>query len=188
MSKLHNPTLKLYHPNAKGTGSALSIECVPAHNDKSGYFGFVVYPQNPTNENLTFNAELAVGFALDFLGASQFLQVLRGEVESLNDGKGLYLIGKSCTVRVTFRHQIEPYGCYVLEVFATKKNDSKEERHGIFVFNHAEAGGICEVLASTLHIITFGTGFEATALMVERDDEEDKNAAEAQNPSAASDK
>lgn len=188
MNKPHNPTLKLYHPNAKGTGSALSIECVPAHNDKSGYFGFVIYPQNPTNENLTFNAESAVGFALDFLGASQLLQVLRGEVESLNEGKGICLESKSCAVRVTFRHQVEPYGCYVLEVFAIKKDDSKEERHGIFTFSNAEACGICEVLASTLHIITFGTGFEATALMMERDEEEAKNAAEAQNPSAASDK
>ena len=86
-----------YHPNGKGTGSALQLELHPAHEDTEGSVFLTMAPQRTIGMRTaddtvhpTFDWRNAVCLKLDLMDLAQILQVMRGVQESLADGKGLF--------------------------------------------------------------------------------------------------
>ena len=156
------PKLSFYHPNAKGTGCAMSMELHPAHDRTDGCIMMRVANQmtvgsrmgpNPTFPR--FDWENVVCVKLDFNDLTKMLQVFRGECETLEDGHGLYHTTVKATTRIVLRHLVEPVQGYSLELYRTPVGRGEEIRTHMLL-NPAEALGICESVAGALYLVSFG--------------------------------
>lgn len=141
--------LKIYHPNAKGTGSCLKVEQMV-----DGDVMLAVYPQKRSCAMPCFNWDDGVSFIADWRTLSEILMVFRGECESLGDGKGVvYDASNGVKNRLRLRHVIEPMSAYMLDVdmaFSGKV----EGRH--FLIHNAEALGLSMIIEGVLHHTLIG--------------------------------
>lgn len=156
------PKLSFFHPNGKGTGSAATMELHPAHDRTDGCIMLNVANQmtvgdrrgpNPTFPR--FDWENAIRVKLDFNDLCKMLQVLRGECESIEEGRGLFHRSPRASTRIALRHLVEPVPGYALELYRTPAAGGEETRARI-LFNPSEALGICESIAGAMYIVSFG--------------------------------
>ena len=159
---VNHPCLRLYHPNARGTGCAMALALRPADSTQSGFISVSIANQmtvgNPTGDNPTyptFDWENRVDVVLDFNDICEILQVLRGETESIRDGRGIFHKYKDCYQKIQMRHLIDPVCGYSFEVIDTPANGGEEKRVHILL-SPAESLGICESIAGSMYLITFG--------------------------------
>ena len=151
---MKRPAMTLYHANARGTGTALSLELHPARPDADGFILATIAPQNAVKPVASFDWKNSISVGLDFLELAKILQVFRGNYESINDGKGLYhRTGDGCTV-VRLYHRIEPIGGYVLDV-SHKPNDGETVRL-IFAMTYDEAFALAAVIEQAMLPVAFG--------------------------------
>ena len=162
------PCLRLYHPNGKGTGCAMVMKLRPADAAQDGFvvvsFANQMTVGNMNCDNPTFprfDWENKVDVVLDFNDLCAILQVLRGETESIGDGRGIFHRYKECCQRIQMRHLIDPVCGYSFEVFETSANRS-DEKHVHMLLSPAESLGICESIAGSMYFIAFGSPY-ATA-------------------------
>lgn len=158
----YRPDLRIYHASAKGNGCALKMNLHPAHDDSDGCIMAVFANQMSVGDRRLpeptysrFDWENAVVVKLDFNDLCKMLQVLRGECESIEDGKGLYHVSAKANTVINLRHMIEPVSGYMFEVSRTMNDGSAPRRAHILLANH-EALGIAEAIAGSLAIISFG--------------------------------
>ena len=158
----YRPNLAFYRASAKGTGSAVKMNLHPAHDDVDGSIMLTIANQmtvgnrmgpNPTFS--TFDWEKAMTVKLDFNDLTQILQVLRGETESINEGKGLYHRSPRGATNIRLSHLVDPVSCYALDI-SRKTSKEGEETRAHFLFGSAEALGICEAIAGAMYIVAFG--------------------------------
>lgn len=158
----YRPKLTLYHANPRGTGGAVSMDLHPAHGSKEGCIMMRIANQmtvgdrrgpNPTYPR--FDWENAIAVKLGFDDLCQFLQVFRGECEAVGDGKGLIHATAKATTSIRLRHMIEPVTGYSLEVYRSPRSGGEESRAHI-LFTNREAVGICESIAGSMSVISFG--------------------------------
>ena len=156
------PKLAFYHANSRGTGGAVSMDLHPAHGNKDGCIMMRIANQmtigNRQGPNPTFprfDWENAIVVKLGFDDLCQILQVFRGECESVGDGKGLIHVTAKASTSIRLRHMIEPVKGYSLEVYRTSRNGGEESRAHI-LFSNAEAVGLCEAIAGSMPVISFG--------------------------------
>lgn len=151
------PTLAFYHANCRGTGSAAKFELHPAHGDIEGHFLLVMARQadlDPKAPMPRFDWERAISAKLCFGDICALLQVLRGETESIEDGKGLFHATPSGTARIVLRHIVEPVEAYSLEVHkCVCASESVSER---ILFTRAESLGLMLALESAIGLVAFG--------------------------------
>ena len=159
---LYRPKLTFYHPNGKGSGSAVEMELHPAHDRTSGSIMLRMANQmtvgdrrgpNPTFPR--FDWENAISVKLDFTDLCKILQVFRGECEAIDEGRGLYHRSPRASTRIALRHLIEPTPGYSFELYRTQSVGDEENRARI-LFNPAEALGLCESIAGALYLVSFG--------------------------------
>ena len=150
-----------YHPNGKGTGSALQLELHPAHEDTEGSVFLTMAPQRTIGMRMaddtvhpTFDWRNAVCLKLDLMDLAQILQVLRGVQESLADGKGLFHRSSNASAIIKFEHRIEPVPGYLLDV--SKKPLAGELMRVSFFFRPAEAFACALMLEQALVYVAFG--------------------------------
>jgi len=158
----YRPKLAFYHANPRGTGGAVSMDLHPAHDNKDGCIMMRIANQmtvgdrrgpNPTFPR--FDWENAIVVKLGFDDLCQMLQVFRGECESVGDGKGLMHATAKAMTTIRLRHMIEPVTGYSLEVYRSSRSGGEESRAHI-LFSNAEALGICESIAGSMSVISFG--------------------------------
>ena len=101
------------HQNAKGTGAMLEMAYRPAADGVEGCLYIGLSPQYKS----VFDMSEKIRYKLTPVEAAEILQVLRGECESIRDGKGLYYKSNGMAVRLQFRHVIEPVCGYSLELY-----------------------------------------------------------------------
>lgn len=156
------PNLTFYHPNAKGTGGALSMNLHPAHDDVGGCIMAKVANQtavadrrgpNPTFAR--FDWENAICVKLDFTDLCKILQVFRGECESIDDGRGLYHRSPAGATRIVLRRLVTPVPGYSLELYRTRA-DGVSEANAHLLISPIEALGLCEAISGSMSIICFG--------------------------------
>ena len=156
------PKLAFYKANAKGSGCAMKMELHPAHGQTDGSIMVTLANQmtigdrrgpNPTFPH--FDWENAICAKLDFNDLTQILQVLRGETESINEGKGLYHRSPLGMTGIRFSHVVDQVTGYALDV-SRRASKEGEETRAHFLFNSAEALGICEAITGAMYIIAFG--------------------------------
>lgn len=159
----YRPRFSLYHANAKGTGSALKMELHPAHDDIDGSIFLTLacqktvgsaQSQNPTFS--TFDWEMAMVVKLDFTDLTQILQVFRGELESVNNDRGLYHRAPSFNTVIKLRHVLEGAGGYALELYRNTRGNPDGDRSGYFFFSASEALGLSRAIEGALGVICFG--------------------------------
>lgn len=159
----YRPKFTLYHANAKGTGSAVSLDLHPAHDDVDGSIWLTLACQktvgdargpNPTCS--TFCWDAAMHIKLDFTDLTQMLQVFRGEIESINEDHGLFHRGPSYNTVIKFRHVIEPVSGYSLELYRNTRGKPDDDRCGYFFFHSNEALGLSVAIENSLGVICFG--------------------------------
>ena len=175
-TRQYRPSLGFYHPNGKGTGSAIRMSLHPAHNNHDGCIMLQLANQVTVGDRTaavpvfpTFDWENKVTVKLDFNDLSKMLQVFRGECEAAGEGKGLYHRSAKYNTKIGFRHIIEPVQGYSLDVSRAELNGANESRVH-FVMNAAESMGLMEAIAGAMCIVSFGipmviprTGGGATA-------------------------
>ena len=150
-----------YHPNGKGTGSALQLELHPAHEDTEGSVFLTMAPQRTIGMRTaddtvhpTFDWRNAVCLKLDLMDLAQMLQVFRGVQESLADGKGIFHRSSNASAVIKFEHRIEPIPGYMLDV--SKKPLTGELQRVSFFFRAAEAFACALMLEQALVYVAFG--------------------------------
>ena len=155
------PELTMYHPNAKGTGSAIRLELHPAHDDTAGSIMATIATQLNTGNCMgsvpvypRFDWEGAITVKLDFTDISKMLQVFRGECESLEDGRGLFHQSTRGTTKIMLSHIVEPINGYMLEVYR-KTSGSEDSNARIFLLPY-EALGLATAIESSMGVICFG--------------------------------
>ena len=159
---VNRPRLEFYHPNAKGTGCAMAMALHPADSTKNGFISVLIANQmsvgNPTGDNPTyptFDWKNGVDVVLDFNDLCAILQVLRGETESVCDGRGIFRKYNGCCQKIQMRHLVEPVCGYSFEVLEMTANGGDEKRVNMLM-SPAESLGICEAITGSMYLIAFG--------------------------------
>lgn len=150
-----NPALELRHATAKGTGAALRARLIVGGALEGRGLLIGLAPQATVNgreSQFDFDNTQCAFFGL--VGVAQMLQVLRGEVESIAEGKGVWQSYEDGHAVVKFDHRVEPAHGYVLQIITKPSNGEEAEER--FWFSPAEALGLCEALAVALKQIAFG--------------------------------
>lgn len=165
---INRPRLEFYHPNAKGTGCAMSMALHPADSTQNGYVDVSIANQMTVGNSMganpifpTFDWENCVDVVLDFDALCAILQVLRGETESIGDGHGIFHKYKKCCQKIQLRHLVDPVCGYSFEVYETSASGGEEKRVHMLL-SPAESLGICEAITSSMYLITFGKPSLAT--------------------------
>lgn len=155
------PKFALYHASAKGTGCAMKMVLHPAHDDTDGSIWMTLANQMTVGDRRgpnpiypRFDWENAACVKLGFNDLCQILQVFRGEIESIGEGKGLYHASSRATAQISFHHTIDPISGYSLEVYRTSREGESQHYH--FFFNGAEACGLTEAISDVMGVIAFG--------------------------------
>ena len=158
----YRPRLTFYHPNGKGTGCAAQWELHPAHDSVDGSIMLTVANQmtigdrrgpNPTFPRFDWENKICV--KLDFNDLCKMLQVFRGECETIDEGKGLYHRTAKATTRIVLRHLVDPMPGYSLEIYRTPATGGEDVRAHLML-NPAEALGVCEAIAGSMYLVSFG--------------------------------
>ena len=152
----YRPNFRLYHPNSKGAGGALEMELHPAKNRTVG---------SRTGEKPTFSTfdwEHKLCVKLGFSDLCKILQVMRGECETIEDGKGLIHRTKTGATRISFRHVCEPVHGYSLDISRKSNADGEVQSVHIFI-TVSEALGIGLALEQSMVYICFGIPEHANA-------------------------
>ena len=113
---------------------------------------------NPHGDNPTFPTfdwENEVDVVLDFNDLCAILQVLRGETESVREGRGIFHKYKECCQTIKFSHIVEPLCGYLFDVLETSANGGDEKRMHMLL-SPAESLGIYESIAGSMYLIAFG--------------------------------
>lgn len=137
-----NASIIMYHPSSRGVGSALRFELHPykVEDPDSGRIEVGVAPQDGDR----FAWEDALCVRLGFEDVSRMLMVFRGEIESINDGKGI--TRRDCTFNMS--HVIEPVCGYRIIL-------TRGDRLVAFMLKPAEALGISLALEHSMAKLVF---------------------------------
>lgn len=155
------PSLELRHANAKGTGSALRARLILGEDQESRGILLGLAPQLTVGSRLganpvaaTFDVKNAKCAFLGFVEVAQLLQVLRGETESISEGKGIWQMYEDGVVIVKFEHRVDPCFGYDLQVLSRQEGREEESVH--LFLSPAESLGLCEAFAVAMKQIAFG--------------------------------
>ena len=161
MAENFRPRLALYHASARGTGCAVKIELHPAHGQKDGCFMLTAASQSVVGDRTgaapkfaRFDWENSITVKLDFADLCQFLQVFRGESESIGDGRGLFHTSQAATTKICLRHIVDPVPGYLLDLFRTPRGRAEIRAH--FMFSPSEAQGLRCVIEGSMCYVCFG--------------------------------
>ena len=116
---------------------------------------------NPTGDNPTFprfDWENRVDVVLDFNDLCAILQVLRGETESIREGRGILHKYKTCHRKIQLRHLVDPVCGYLFEVVESSANGGGDKSMRMLL-SPAESLGICEAITGSMHLIAFGSPY-----------------------------
>lgn len=163
-SRTFRPMLSFFHANAKGNGAAMRMSLLPATGTEDGSI-MVDFANQSTVADFSglepvyprFDWENKITVKLDFGDLCALLQVLRGECESVDDGKGLFHKSVIGSTRILFRHLLEPVSGYYFEISRTTKDGKNIQSR--FVLSSAEAGGLTEAIAGAMSLIAFGVPY-----------------------------
>jgi hypothetical protein len=135
------PRKTFYHPNAKGTGTALRLELHPAHEETEGSIFATLASQRSVTERTadggvsfaSFDWTNAICLKLDLMDLAQMLDVFHGLRESAGEGKGLFHRSANATAVIRLEHNLEPVEGYLLDVSKKKTGEEAARRLHFFL-------------------------------------------------------
>jgi len=160
-----NKRLTFYHPNSKGTGSAMQLELRMNRQDEDRYDCFFLEMANqkssgqPRNgggrAHATFDWENKATVKLDFMDVCEFLGVLEGKRAQAGNGKaGIYHEAGGTNTLISLNRN-EERGGYFLGVSRKSKNDGAVLFKGSMLLTESEALGLRCVFQTSLFFLTF---------------------------------
>lgn len=159
----NRPTLSFYHPNGKGTGAAAQFALHPANAEREGYISMRLAPQMTVAERdgaegiyPRFDWDGATEARLCFADICAFLQVLRGECESIEDGRGLFHCTAEANMRICLRHIIEPICGYEISLAVSPRTGVGKVGECHLFLTNAEALGLSYCFEFALARVVFG--------------------------------
>ena len=184
----YRPELTLYHPNMKGSGSALRLSLYPAScgegENVDGCIMLTLAAQKdiadrnaPNRKFASFDWENKVVVKLDFSDLCKFLQIFRGECEAIDEGRGLVHIHEKRTTRISLKHLLEPRPMYALDLYRNAPGSHESDRNVRFLMTNHEALGICAAVEQSMGLICFGIPREYVRRAVATKDNPVKEAA-----------
>ena len=150
---MYTPRLSVYHANAKATGSAIHFSIQKATAVEDGRLIVCMANQQTTGSEKVFpkfDWGKSVTVKLTPTEIAEIIEVLQGDKESIQDGKGIIYNTGANRVTLTFTHipSAHAHG-YGLELHV------KGEIYKI-TFNSAESVAIEYALKYALGIVAFG--------------------------------
>ena len=150
----------IYHPNAKGTGSALKFIPRAAKYIKGpGDLILSIALQTSTGNKVEgepsiprFDWDKEIEVYLDPFEVMEIIRVIKGEQEAINDGKGIYSQREHCALDV--RHRIDPVPGYQFTFKTVEKNGDTTTR--AISLSCTEGETICIALTYALGPMVFG--------------------------------
>lgn len=134
-----NNILAFYHPNGKCTGGAIKFELVRADRYGEGKLLVTCANQISLDEENgkkafpRFDWTNSICVKMDITETAKIIGVLRGEVESINDGMGLISHSKDGSATAfRLRHIVEPTCGYSFEV-AHNKADGTQAMYNLML-------------------------------------------------------
>ena len=155
----NRPALSFYHPNGRGTGAAAKFALHPANAEREGYVEMRLAPQTAGVSRypaFDWEGHPELGARLCFADICAFLQVLRGECESIEDGKGLIHCTTSANVRINLRHIVEPVCGYEVSLATSSRTEVGKGGECRLFLSNAEALGLSYCLEFALGRVVFG--------------------------------
>jgi hypothetical protein len=156
-------SIAFYHPNGKGTGSALRLEPRINRTDRDRYNCFFVemaVQKTPVRREggatvpATFDWENKITVKLGFLDLAEILAVLEGRCESAGSGRnGLYHASGGGNTLITFQANREQ-GSYLFALSGKRAGEATPRKVAI-ALGAAEAIGLRCLLQVGLFFITF---------------------------------
>ena len=144
------------HPNGRGTGSALKLTLHPAQGSASGYMTAKIAKQKTVAEYnggkpvfATFDWENPIEVRLCVDDLAQIVMVLRGQIESIEDGKGVFHRTREANMVIKFSHMIEPRPGYIFSV-------SKKPLDAFIMLRETEAVVLSFALEHVFAALVFG--------------------------------
>lgn len=160
-------SLCLYHPNAKGTGSALRLEPRINRDDRDRYncFFLEMASQKSTavrsgggGANATFDWEEKITVKLGFMDIAECLTVLEGRADKVGGGRnGLYHATGAGSTLISFMANREQ-GTFYLSLSAKRTGEEAPRKVGI-TLSGVEATGLRCLLQTGLFFVTFSSRF-----------------------------
>lgn len=162
-SKSYPGTLAFYHPNMNGNGSAVQFELKPAIGNRDGWFFMVLAPQktpptrNPdgARQAATFDWANRMNVKLGINDICSMLLVLRGRIEQINSGKGLFHDTPEASTVIHLRRGKDLPGCG-LEVSRKAKQEQAEPVRMRLMLTEAEALGLALVFEQAMFLLVYG--------------------------------
>lgn len=162
MNEKYNHTLAFFHPNPKGTGSAVKFELKPASPNQEGAIMVTCIDQmtigdlrgqNPVYPRFNWDERMVIKLGFDDL--SKILQVLRGETQALNEGQGICHTTMGCNTRINLSRSTMMDFEYILELYRSW-NGKEEDRTFRIGFKAYEAVGIEAAITGAMVFVSFG--------------------------------
>jgi hypothetical protein len=167
--KRRNGRLTFYHPNSKGTGTAVQLELRVNREGEVGYdcFFLEMARQNSAQRGAdgrmaaTFDWNQKVTVKLSFLDVCELLSVLEGHADHAGGQRdGLYHdSGKHSTI-ITLKRNTEPAGC--LLGISRKEKEGNQVVRGQILLSPSEAIGLTHVFQASLFYLAFRASLAAT--------------------------
>ena len=157
----NRPALAFCHANPRYAGCAVRFELNPAHDSAEGHILLQMAAQKMPDPDAErprlplFDWERPLTVRLALLDICRMVQVLRGKVESIEDGKGIYHVSAAASTKIVMRHICEPVEAYSLEAYQAFRDGSGDTSAHIML-TRAEALGLCLALESAIGMIAFG--------------------------------
>lgn len=158
--------ISIYHPNAKGTGSAFQVEAREAKGGEDGSYVdgrvFLYFaPQSTVGTNEagtrippTFNWEKKLIIRLNMFEVAEIISVFRGMAEDLSEGKGFFHKSAKGQTILTLEYKLEPRVGYWLNI-SRKAIEGETQKVGIFL-SKTEAFALEMALTGAMPKIAFG--------------------------------
>lgn len=117
------PSFSIYHPNPKGTGTAMAVRMSPARLNVAGYLQIELAKQQTVGDAdrkvfPTFNWKERIIVRINPIEAAEIVRCMRGMTESIRDGLGFAHKTDGRSSKITFVHIVEPKPCYQLKVIS----------------------------------------------------------------------
>ena len=161
----YRPSLAFYHATGKGDGCAVKFCLHPAHDNKDGCIMMTAANQvsvgSRTGKVPTFSQfdwEAGICVKLDFNDLSKILQVLRGECEDIEEGRGLYHKSIKGVTRIYFKHVCtEGANGYSIDLLRTPNGGTETDTAKTHILlKSSEALGLCEAIAGAMVYVGLG--------------------------------
>ena len=163
------PHLEFYHPNAKGTGSALRVSIAPAEGDRDGAVFFTLATQSsvfvPAQNgapakfaSFDWGNKLTVKFT--FSEVTEIILLLAGSLPAVGQnakGDGFFHSSSSASTIVGFRRGEDPARPgFLLDVTRTPKTNRDERKRVGLILGTIEAVGLRIALEQSMSLLAFG--------------------------------